>query len=339
MRSFRLHTFFLRSVCIVFSCTFSYSLHAENKCVGRMVNPITDVCWKCIFPIRISKLELDRGDVPDTENDLDWGCMCTKGGIELPGIPISLWEPVRLADVTRTPFCLVNLGGVSIADTGVKGRGDIEIDTDTLTKRSFYHVHWYVYPMLYWFEILMDVVCLEAMSVDLAYMTEIDPLWADDEKNAIFSPEAILFGNPIAQAACAADGVASTFGMSKDALFWCAGSWGGIYPFGGTVEGHQGGVQASSLIVTRLMAKLHRLFLMWGTTGKEAWCKKYFMPIMKKSQYRMQLIYPKPQTNSCHPLGKNPFSFQAGQEFPFKGSDFGYLVWRKRECCMRARLT
>nr|WP_284525246.1 TraU family protein [Orientia tsutsugamushi] len=28
--------------------------YAAAGCVGRFVNPITDVCWKCLFPITIA---------------------------------------------------------------------------------------------------------------------------------------------------------------------------------------------------------------------------------------------------------------------------------------------
>ncbi|XEO10470.1 TraU family protein [Orientia tsutsugamushi] len=26
--------------------------------------------------------------------------------------------------------------------------------------------------------------------------------------------------------------------------------------------------------------------------------------------------------------------WQAGREFPVNGEDFGYLIWRKRDCCL-----
>jgi conjugal transfer pilus assembly protein TraU len=40
------------------------------------------------------------------------------------------------------------------------------------------------------------------------------------------NPEAFLFGNLIAQAACAADSLATLTGLPLDSLFWCAGAQG-----------------------------------------------------------------------------------------------------------------
>ncbi|MEI8321216.1 MAG: conjugal transfer pilus assembly protein TraU [Alphaproteobacteria bacterium] len=325
---------YIRICFIVLNFINPYFASANGACVGRMVNPVTDICWKCMFPLRIGGVQIAAGG-PDQRLSTPPICVCSRPGISVPvpGIPVSFWEPARLMDITRTPYCLTNMGGISIGSMGIKGRGDVGQDDNDVSKSSFYQVHWYVYPILYWLELLMDVVCLEAMSFDLAYLTELDPFWADDEMGAILNPEGILFGNPIAQAACAADSIASTVHLPLDWLFWCAGSWGSLYPFGGTVRDHEGGVQASSLLAARFMAKLHRELLLWGYIGIEGLCGKYPMPIIKKSQYRLQMTYPLPQTESCHPIGMNPVMFQAGREFPFKGSDFGYLVFRKRDCC------
>ena len=49
------------------------------------------------------------------------------------------------------------------------------------------------YPLIYWLELLMDFVCLEKGAFDVAYMTELDPLWNDDELSFILNPEAGLF--------------------------------------------------------------------------------------------------------------------------------------------------
>ena len=228
-----------------------------STCVGRFVNPITDVCWKCVFPITIMGLDVMRGN-PSPQAPRTPICVCNRPplNIPVPGIPVGFWEPVRLVDVTRTPYCLVNMGGISVASSGVNYRGDVEENTDDGTHHSFYQVHWYVYPIMYWLEVLTDFVCLENMSIDLAYLTELDPLWNDDEKSFILNPEAVLFGNIIAQAACAADCLASSVNLPLNELFWCSGCQGGLYPFTGTLNDHSGGVQASLLITARFMAKL-----------------------------------------------------------------------------------
>ncbi|EDV18674.1 uncharacterized protein TRIADDRAFT_62843, partial [Trichoplax adhaerens] len=115
------------------------------------------------------------------------------------------------------------------------------------------------------YELLADFICMEQMSIDIAYMSEFDPLWGNDKLNVILNPEAALFGNPIAQTACIFDCIKATTGFSSDMLFHCAGCNGSLYPFGGSIEHTQGGVQASTLIVERLLARLHRVGLAWDT--------------------------------------------------------------------------
>ncbi|CAG7600083.1 TraU protein [Hyalomma marginatum] len=57
---------------------------------------------------------------------------------------------------------------------------------DDIEGSSSYHVHWYIYQVIYWLEISLDFACLEMSQVDVgAYLTEFDPLWGDDAKSAI----------------------------------------------------------------------------------------------------------------------------------------------------------
>ena len=185
---------------LIFALTIllmSLNIQAAPGCVGRFTNPITDVCWKCLFPIKIGGFPVTgvgegAFDSPST-NNLPI-CFCTRPGIPLPipGIPISFWEPARLVDVTKSPMCMVSLGGFSMGTASAKGMRD---DSDG---SAFYHVHWYIYPVLHWLELLTDFACMETSSVDIAYLTEFDPLWNDDLKSSILNPEAILFGNQLA---------------------------------------------------------------------------------------------------------------------------------------------
>ena len=325
-------------ICCFLLMVFAGNHSAFGKCVGRFVNPISDICWSCIFPITIGGMKVSASG-EDTPNPRRLICTCSKP-IPRIGIPISFWEPVRLVDVTRTPYCLVNMGGMQMMQRGVQGAGSVEnahqSGNTSRMRDSFYQVHWYLYPVLFWLELLVDFVCMEKGDFDLAYLTELDPLWNDDETGFILNPEAVLFANPIAQAACAVDCGLASAGFGRDELFWCAGCQGGIYPFTGSIPAHVGGVQASLLALQKMTAKLHREGLLWGTVGAEAWCDRYPMPIIKKTQYKTQMIYPIPSTGSkqCHPLGRSEVLWGSAKEFPYQGEDFGYLVWRKRSCCL-----
>lgn len=313
-----------------------FTIHVDAKCQGKFLNPITDLCWSCIFPITIGGVNLSANN-EDTPNPNSIACVCPRPpGVPVPGIPVSFWEPVRLVDVTRTPYCMVNLG-LSLANSKLKGAGSNSITGggQNSLKHSFYQVHWYIYPIISILNLITDFACLETkLELDIGYITELDPFWQDDEQSFIINPEAVLFANPIAQAACSADCLSATTGFPLDQLFWCGGCQGSLYPFTGSVSSHVGGVQASLLLTQRMIAKLHREFLLWGYMGKAGWCGKYPMPIINKSQYKTQMTYPIPVTDSCQPLGRSELLWSQGKEFPYKGEDFGYIIWRKRNCCL-----
>ena len=302
-------------------------------CKGRFTNPVTDVCWKCLFPISIGPAKISSGKIRDTPNPKKPVCLC-KGKLPPVGIPIGFWEPVRIAEVTKVPYCMISLGGVKLGSSPQKQGGVGHTRGNPHTKRSYYHAHWYIYPVMYLFELLTDFVCLEKNSFDIGYMTEFDPLWNDDAKGMILNPEAILFGNPVAQGLCAVDAVAATAHLPRDELFWCAGAQGSMYPFTGTINTHYSGMQATQLVVQKVMAKLHRQLLMWrtsGTTDKEI-CDKSIAPKIKKTQYRIQMTYPE-RTKTCSPLGASTLISEIGVEKPHMMGNFAYLIWRKRNCC------
>lgn len=301
-------------------------------CTGRFVNPITDICWECLFPITIGSFEIIDGANPDTDNPDLPVCLCNKGGLPVPGIAGGFWEPVRLVDVTKRPYCFPSLGGLKM-DIGIKvGTGDAARSNGK--GGGSWHVHWYIYPLIYWLNLLTDFICLENADFDVAYITELDPLWQDDALTFILNPEAILFGNPIAQAACAADCSAATSGKPIDSLFWCGGCQGGMYPLNGRIQAHIGSVQSALLAAERMTYKLHRELVEWGTSGNsnDQICNKYPMPMLKKSQYRSQLVVPVP--SDCYPFGRSTTLYEAGKEIPISGEDFGFLIWRKRNCCI-----
>ena len=145
------------------------------------MNPITDICWSCVFPLTIGSASLLSDGQDDIGNPSTPVCFCSNP--PRIGVSIGFWEPVRLVDVTRTPFCMVGLGGIAI-DPGIEVPRGAQVGHDSQTRNSFYHVHSYTNPILYWLQVLLDFPCLEKGSLDLVYLTEVDPLWADDELTA-----------------------------------------------------------------------------------------------------------------------------------------------------------
>lgn len=312
------------------------SASTSGTCTGHFVNPISDLCWDCVFPITIGSFPLLPSNRPDTPNPALPICMCP---MPLPpfirlGLAVGYWEPARLADVTRHPYCFVNLGGFTLGN--IPAPAGKTVSKDGNSHDAAWHIHWYVYPVLYWLEILVDWICLEAASVDIAYITELDPLWLDDELTFLINPEAVLFANPIAIAACAADCVAASVGMPLDPLFWCAGCQGSYYPLDGRLPNHVGSIQSSLLAAERFIYKLHRELVLWAEGGPEAICGKYPMPVVRKSLYRSQITNPVPGPwglFGCNPLGRSTVLYETGREVPVIGEDFGFLFWRKRNCC------
>ena len=172
------------------------------SCHGKFINPITDVCWSCLFPLSIGGLSIWKGSRPDPKNPSFPLCAC---GSPIPriGISVGFWEPVRLVDVTNKSWCFPNLGGIRLNpgfDIGhghVQGRSQIGGKTQN---SSQWQSQYYVYPLHYWMEILTDFLCFEQTTFDVAYVTEIDPLWQDSALTSIINPEVALFANPIAKA-------------------------------------------------------------------------------------------------------------------------------------------
>jgi conjugal transfer pilus assembly protein TraU len=234
--------------------------------------------------------------------------------------------------VVRSPFCSPTLGGITLGS--LFAPGGTHHEGDGKKGEAFYHVHWIQFPVINWLGMAFSKLCFANETFDIAYLSELDPLWDDDEISFILNPEAILFTNPIAQAACAADSIAaSTLGFGIDPLFWCAGSQGSLYPLSGTHANHVGGVDSSLALVHTMIFKLHRQLMAQDTSTPLAMCRSIPQPILRKTQYKQQMLYPLPQNLKGFGLGSTSMLWGVAREFPYKGEDFTYLVWRKRTCC------
>lgn len=331
--------------------------NASNKCSGSFINPITDVCWNCMFPIYISPMPIkwtggrhgSKGGVAAENNSfmqlngtgdgitLPTGiCFCKSRSIFTPGILISFYEPTRSVDITKSPFCLVGLGGIdmgsSFSDILPSATFGEEVH-GMQTRSSFYQMHWYANPILALLE-LLDIGCGMDSSIDIMFFSELDPLWNDDELAFIFSPEAVLFTSLEAQLACSADCIATSMRYSggdinvgiattdivdnlsfrnidnkisntgsknnpSKYLYWCAGCQGSLFPLNGhNIDAHYA-VQTSILTACKANVLMHRMMLQTKTTGYHSMCNAFLPDIfLDKSEWKYSMLFPKRQTTS-----------------------------------------
>ncbi|EBG2320418.1 conjugal transfer protein TraU [Vibrio cholerae] len=315
------------------------SVSADPGCQNAEViggKLITDICWSCIFPIKVAGVPISGGggSFPSeaVSNPL---CMCEDNlGVPRPGVTTSMWEPARLVEFQRVPGCSSVLNGVRFpfdrTNQGHHGMGDMDGGDG-----SFMHFHYYAFPLLVMLDLFIKQTCNADgyMDLDIMYMSELDPTWNNDELAFFTNPEAAAVANPIAAAACTADAVSSTAGKPLKQLFWCAGSWGTLYPFSGNQNGGKGVIRDSSLLSTRVLAALHRRGLAWKTMGSEAMCRGVISPTLPKTQYKFTLLHPVPETNSSHVIGESTLTWGLARTIPAIGQDPIYTIWRWNDCC------
>lgn len=329
-------TFF---ICQVFKPTI-----AESRCKPKFLNPITEIGWKNLFPFKIGGVTIIDSDQPDAPSPADSVvCACLSSTPKRIGVIASFWEPYRIVESVVDPGCFTSLG-FNLSNLFPKERlvgGIIDLQSKNYNPQYAAQAHFVVYPVLYLLELLKDVVCGSIgveNSLDIAYITEIDPTWQDDKLSLIFTPEAILFANPILGLACIADSMLSAFGKTRNELFWCLGTWyDSVYPFVKTTQ-HGRIIEGAASISARLLYKMHRLMLVRDANSDPSGCKEKIAPIWKKRHWRFQPIRPKAWTGGSAQIGKLPeiWAYRTNLFNPdVQGSDnWAFLLWRKVTCCL-----
>lgn len=298
---------------------------------------ITDVPWDAMYPIRLAGVDISpSGSGAPSEATSDAFCACSDDlGVLTPGFTSSMYEPARLIELVRTPDCMLSLNGVTTGLTDGHIRGKIGAnETMEGDSKAYWNYHYYAYPLLTMLEMLDINRCSDGYSsMDLLYLSEIDPTWNSPEIAFFANPEAALFANPIAVAACMADAVATTVGKPIDNLYWCAGSWGTLYPLTGFVGGKSSIATKTSLLATRSVAALHRRLLAWKTMGDDNMCSSSLYPTIPKSQYKMNMMYPVVEkSGDGHEIGESALMWGEWRNVPSE-EDAVYMLWRWNDCC------
>ncbi len=324
---------------LLFFCLLLPSIQAWAICPTRFINPLTDVCWSCLFPIRIGAQPAPPPapqvgptcDLPIPGNEAPvCSCPAPPPMMARTGMSMSFWEPARMAETVTEPWCFPSIGTqVSKAlSQGYNGHSEHQGGEG---EHSFRHVHWLIFPADLILGSALSSACMQNESMDVLMLTEIDPLWNDDQFAALAQPEAVLFANPLAQLACAADAVASNAGCSNSSQPWCLGSWGSAYPLTGNIN------TANELISAAGLAA-RMLYRMGRTPGftlldPALWnCASLPSPVWVKHHYRFQPALPA-RGVTCNAIGQSDMVWGVGKNLPYLYDNSVTLIWRQRGCC------
>lgn len=320
----------MKKLILVILLSIKINLYAVCKATGTFtLDVITKADYEAMFPLKVAGIPIAQGRIPDAFSSVNRPiCICPAPPpiYKRIGFPVGFYEPSKLIEVVKDPYCFPLMGFENDGDGKLGGTSG---DDGVGNQSTFYQGHFYHFPLYSMLGMFVDWMCFENSDFDVAYITEIDPLWNDDELSAIINPEALLFGNPVANLACMADSISSAVFLPLDILFWCKGSWGNAYPLTGQTGG-DGYVEASASVAASLIYKLHRQLITWASWGYL--CSKYPAPIWTKSAYRLQIVSPIASPYATT-IGTTGTMWSFGKNPPFIGDNFGYLVFKKRECC------
>ena len=312
----------------------------DNELISNRL--FTDVCWGCIFPIKIAGITLGpSGQVPDNAAK-GVVCACADGlGVYHPGVLTAMWEPRKIIELTRTPGCMSSLGGVKL-DLGNNLQYGPQTDGAADERRhhfsiSFYNAHMYALPLLRILDLYLPGQCTADpySDFDIVHFTEIDPTWNNTALAFFQNPESAAVANVVAQQACALEAAAQFAGnQPMDSLWWCAGSWGGQYPLTGSVRSMDT-PRTTSLAGIRELAVEHRRGLAYLSMGNDNVCRSKIYPTLPKQQYKLNMFSPTAETNKSHEIGESPYQWQGGMyRYPTgKGQDSTYMIFQWMDCC------
>ena len=198
----------------------------EVGCINAKVMSgklITDLCWDCVFPIRVAGVpisgSLNASRVPDGAAK-NLACVCWDNkGVPRPGIPTAFWQPNRLVEFQRVSGCSSVLNGIRFPfnrlNQGTQNKGQSKPAIDA----TYRHYHYYAFPVMIMLDMFVPGHCNPGAfhDLDVMYLSEVDPTWSSDELAFFTNPEAALLGTPFAVAACIPDAIAANIKECLDA--------------------------------------------------------------------------------------------------------------------------
>lgn len=356
----------LRSLGTAILILMGVSAAADPLCdssTNALENMVTNVCWTCMFPIvvggqqiigefndnaftgnpglahfeegthpRISGAPHDRGDIPILSECDGKACVTT-----------GRWSPFRIIEFTRNPGCSRALGGIDVSHGLSAVSPDVNLNWGTYAAGSengqpvttYFNYHVIAFPITTMLSMASFSECTADQSpdMDLLLISEIDPTWNNPDLAFHVTPENAAVATPVAALSCAPEGVSASFGRPLNRMFWCAGSWGGMFPINGhTAYANKPAQETAALFANRAMYMSHRRGMSFRVYKQDTLCKPRFTSLYPKTQYRWQLLGPIPDAKRAIWTGSITARWAAGKNLPTE-VDPMLLMFRWEDCC------
>lgn len=331
---------FLKQLFAAAVLLFACAAHAQVPavCSGSLFNPVTDPDWNNMFPITIAGVRIGTNTTSPLMEMMPPICTCpTIFGFPMIGIGVTYWQPLFISEIERRPGCLSSIGGLNVLPSYSMLHSEQSVNNHGKSKEvNRMQIHWYEYPIFGMLEMLKSVACKSTSGFNLAYLTEVDPLWQDSLWSGVFTPEASLFANPIAVMGCSVDSVASNFDYPMDPMFWCSGAWGNTYPLSGDSSHSGDPFTMNNQIQSKFIARMHRMGLAWQTIGPSAICSSHPNPVWVKSQYRYNQVAPVNRRGRPVVTGSSGklYQFPTVTNVPTQEHTIN-LIWQGQQCCLK----
>lgn len=336
----------IRSVACVILLSFSAALSNANTLTCRGIDPpllgiMAGMDWNNIFPITFAGI----GGGPNVNPPQMWRaptCVCPSRllfGAPIPGLMLTFWEPLYIAEVERDPGCSATLGGRDLLSgydpmhSGAAEEGGSGSGAQEGLRRQ---IHWFQFPVMEMLDLFKQVLCTPGKNFDIGWITELDPIWQSDPWSVYVAPESLVVANPIAGAACSVDALASNIAFPMDSLFWCAGS-AHLYPLTGNMNSGTSSAHDNMTILARFLARQHRIGALMRSIGPQSQCFLTYDPFLPKQQYRIDPVFPWQSFGavSIYPGKSQLFWGSMPTDNPPGFESTTYMLWRAAQCCVR----
>ena len=352
---------------LIFTSNDVYADTASSACeaAGVTLDSLVDIQTRAfstidnMLPIKIGGIEvgktedIDMSGISTDSTDASFLCTC-----EMPppifirvGISISFWNNVGILDTSTIPYCFPQLGmslssissgveaGLSVlGKPGVGGANQFGARSSGGKDDQFVTAHTHFASFMNLMQIISEAIfsmCLGVNTNIAPQMSEVAFWWQYDEWGVLKNAEAFLVANPVAAAACMAESLSVSLGKKNlDLLFWCAGTWGSMYPITMNV-GSGVPLTAYGILAARNIAERFQTAQLLDTTGYQmlnGYCQPipiYFTP---KSDINIYPIWPQ-KKNKRFPIGYPSELWGVGLDNPSNLGVMSWMVYQKRDCC------